>query len=302
MKILARHEKLYTTHLRSEGNQLLESLYETFSCARNAALKQVHISHFKTAGKANWHKLPEALELFEEFRSSGMEITADRYPYTESMTQLSIVLPGEWEDLDDETIQQRLAEPETAQQAEELLRQTQREWDKVRLIRTTSRLGKDHAGKTIAGIAALHQLPPESAVIAILREDASGSTAAFQGMSPDNLKQIIAQPFCCCGSDENARPPDHSIGTSHPRGFGSLPRFLKFRLESGATIPEAVHQVTGLPAGIFQLADTGILAAGNAADIVLFDPNELDGCCDFTNPHTPASGIKQLFINGKAQL
>ena len=302
MKRLADAGKVYATHLRSEGNRLLESLEETIFCAKRSQLKRLQISHFKTSGKSNWHKLDEAFALLDEARNAGIDVNIDRYPYTRSMTQLSIVLPGEWEDLPDTVIQQKLADAQTAQKAEELLRESKREWDKVLLIRTASAWGKSAPGKSISALANQQCLHPETLVIKLLQNDAPGTTAAFEGMSIDNLKRITARTFCCCGSDENARPPDDSIGRSHPRGFGSLPKFFKMRLEAGASIPDAVRQVTGLPASIFQLPQTGSLAVGNFADIVIFDPEELDGCDDFVHPHTPATGIRQLFINGKEQL
>ena len=302
MKRLAASGKIYATHLRSEGNNLLQSLEETVFCAKKAQLKRLQISHFKTSGKANWHKLDDAFALLSEARQSGIDLTIDRYPYTRSMTQLSIVLPGEWEELPDTVIQQKLSDAQTAQKAEELLRESDRQWDNVLLIRTASAWGKSAPGKSISALAAQHHLPPETLVVKLLQDDAPGTTAAFEGMSPKNLQRIIAQAFCCCGSDENARPSDDSIGRSHPRGFGALPRFLKMRLEAGAAIPDAVQQLTGLPAAIFQLRDCGNLSVGKSADIVIFDPDELDGCDDYAQPHTPATGIRQLFINGREQL
>lgn len=302
MKRLAAAGRLYATHLRSEGKKLLEAIDETLRCARKVKLQNVQFSHFKTAGQANWHKLGEALAMIEEARSAGMELTLDRYPFTRSMTQLSTVLPGEWEDLPDVTIKQRLADTETAEAVEQLLTACKRNWDDVLLVQTASPYGKAYLGKSISEIARLNRLAPETLVVCLLRDDSPGTTAAFSGMSCENLQKIISLPYTCCGSDENARPLDYSIGRSHPRGFGSLPRFLKMRLESGASIPDAVRQVTGLPAHIFWLEDAGNLSVGKSADIVIFDPDELDGCDDFVQPHTPASGIRQLFINGREQL
>ncbi len=118
-------------------------------------------------------------------------------------------------------------------------------------------------------------------------------------MSEENLRRIIALPWCMAGSDENARPADDSIGRSHPRAFGALPRFLRLRLEAGAPIEAAVHQVTGVPAQAFRLRGRGVLAPGNAADLTAFDPDEIDGTTDFTAPHTPATGIRLVAVDGK---
>ena len=301
MKILAAEGGIYATHLRSEGDRLLESLAETIECARRAGLKRLQISHFKTAGRANWPKLDAALELLEEARASGMELTVDRYPYTESMTQLSVILPGAWSDLDDQTIGRKLAEAEAADSLERELDAARPAdyWSTVRLV-TAAVPGLDGcAGMMLDRIAARLGCSAAAVVVRILRHDAAGATAAFRGMSEENLRRIIALPWCMAGSDENARPADDSIGRSHPRAFGALPRFLRLRLEAGAPIEAAVHQVTGVPAQAFRLRGRGVLAPGNAADLTAFDPDEIDGTTDFTAPHTPATGIRLVAVDGK---
>ena len=301
MKLLARSGSLYATHLRSEGRELIESLEETIELARSAGLRRVHISHFKTAGRANWHKLDRALALLEEARAGGMELTIDRYPYTESMTQLSTILPGEWEDLDDETIERRLADPATAEALEHALAEARPadSWKTVRLVGTSAPGMAEFCGETFDRIAARCKLPPAAVAVRLLSADAAGTTAGFRGMSEENLRRIIALDYCACGSDENARPADGSLGSCHPRAFGSLPHFLRLRLDASSSIEAAVRQVTGLPAGIFRLADAGTIAPGKPADLAAFDPETIDGTADFLHPHTPASGILFTLIGGE---
>ncbi len=301
MKLLARSGSLYATHLRSEGRELIESLEETIELARSAGLRRVHISHFKTAGRANWHKLDRALALLEAARAEGMELTIDRYPYTESMTQLSTILPGEWEDLDDETIERRLADPATAEALEHALAEARPadSWKTVRLVGTSAPGMAEFCGETFDRIAARCKLPPAAVAVRLLSADAAGTTAGFRGMSEENLRRIIALDYCACGSDENARPADGSLGSCHPRAFGSLPHFLRLRLDASSSIEAAVRQVTGLPAGIFRLADAGTIAPGKPADLAAFDPETIDGTADFLHPHTPASGILFTLIGGE---
>ena len=301
MKLLARAGSLYATHLRSEGRELLESLEETIELARSAGLRRVHISHFKTAGRANWHKLDRAIALLEEARAGGMELTVDRYPYTESMTQLSTILPGEWEDLDDETIERRLADPATAETLEHELAEARPadSWPTVRLVGTSAPGMAEFCGETFDRIAARCKLPPAAVAVRLLAADAAGTTAGFRGMSEENLRRIIALDYCACGSDENARPADGSLGSCHPRAFGSLPHFLRLRLDASSSIEAAVRQVTGLPAGIFRLADAGVVAPGKPADLSAFDPETIDGQADFLHPHAPASGILFTLIGGE---
>ena len=293
MRVAARRDRLYATHLRSEGNELLEALGETIDCAREAGLRRLHISHFKTAGAANWEKLDAALELLEEAQKGGIAVTVDRYPYTESMTQLSVILPGKAGDLDDSALSRLLHSTEEREKlALELAASCPAAyWKTVTLVSTRSSAGRNHAGQTIAALAERAGRTPAEFAVELLAEDAAGTTAAFRGMSPENMRRILGLPFCMMGSDENARPADDSIGRCHPRGFGSAARFLRLRLDAGSPIEAAVRQMTGLAAETFQLADRGLVRPGLCADLAAFDPDEVDGTADFSNPHTPAAGI-----------
>ncbi len=301
MRIVQRGGKLYATHLRSEGNQLIESLESTLESARRSGLERIQVSHLKTAGAANWHKLDRALELFESARADGMKLFADRYPYTESMTQLSVILPGAWSELDDSALMRRLENPEEAARLERELddARTPESWRTVRLIGTAAPAFRHYAGMTFDRIAELERQPPAALAVRLLAADAPGSSAGFRGMSETNLARILALDFCMCGSDENARPADDSIGRGHPRAFGSFPRFLRMRLDAGEKIESAVRRVTGLPAEVFQLSRQGRIVPGSHADLAAFDPDEIDSAADFTAPHTPAAGILLTAIGGE---
>ncbi|MDR0931472.1 MAG: amidohydrolase family protein [Victivallales bacterium] len=300
MHVVAKHNKIYTTHLRSEGDHLLESLDETIECAQRAGLKKLHISHFKTAGKANWGKLNAALERLEDARSAGIRITVDRYAYTESMTQLSVILPGKAGDLDDSTLARLLDSPGERYRVTQELAQSRAGdyWENVTLVSTQAAKFRADGGRTIAELAARENRTPAELVVDLLRADASGTSAAFRGMSGENMRRIIALPFCMAGSDENARPADYSIGRSHPRGFGNAARFLRIRLDENASIESAVHQMTGLAAATFELHKIGLIEPGAFADLVGFDPDTIDGTTDFAHPHTPATGILFTMLSG----
>lgn len=293
LRVVARHDKIYATHLRSEGAELLEALDETVAVAREAGLKKLHISHFKTAGAANWGKLDAALETLDAARHAGIRVTVDRYPYTESMTQLGVILPGRAGDLDDSALARLLANREEREKAAAELAASRDAgyWETVRLISTRAPGFGDAGGRTLAALAAERKREPATLVTELLAADASGTTAAFRGMSEENMRRILALPFCMMGSDENARPADDSIGRGHPRAFGGAARFLRLRLDAGAPVEAAVRQMTGLAAETFGLADRGRVAPGFKADLAAFDPDEADGTTDYANPHTPARGI-----------
>ena len=122
--------------------------------------------------------------------------------------------------------------------------------------------------------------------------------AAFGGMSPDNLRRILSEPWVCCGTDENARPPDESLGRGHPRAFGSFPIFLKTVAEL-CGLPEAVRRVTSFPASLFGLKRRGLIRPGYFADLTVFDPAKLGCKADFARPHVQADGIVRVYVNGE---
>ena len=132
----------------------------------------------------------------------------------------------------------------------------------------------------------------------ILREDAPGTMAAFGGMSEENLKRILAQDWVCCGTDETARPQDVSLGTSHPRGFGSFPRFIAELRTQGLPMERIIPRLTALPAQIFRLRNRGAIVPGAMADLVVFDEEKLSSAADFQHPHTLASGIVRVYVAG----
>ncbi|NLK83794.1 MAG: amidohydrolase family protein [Lentisphaerae bacterium] len=287
---LAPFSRPYTTHLRSEGNQLLEAIKEAITSCVSAGQKHLHLSHFKTAGKANWHKLDDALELLAQ---APLRITADRYPYIESMTNLSVILPDHLSDMTNEKLSEYLAEPDHAAEAiADLRRYPAERWRTCRLVSTSAQRFKKMHGKLLAEFS-----DPAMACVEIWRDDPAGAMAAFSGMSPDNLKRILALDFVACGSDESARPQDYRFGVSHPRGFGSFPEFFRQQKDVVSTA-EIIRRVTAFPAAIFNLSGRGMIRPGYAADLALLDLDEYRAQADFAAPHRLASGVKLVLVNG----
>ena len=299
LKVVARHGGVYATHLRSEGAQLLEALQETFDVARAAGVQQVQISHFKTAGSSNWSKLEPALELMEQARRDGIQVGCDRYPYVESLTQLSVAAPEPWGSWDDTTLSRWLADRRHETEFLAALEAGKRDWSQVRLASTGVTAYRQFTGMSFTEIAAIRGHEPERAVLELLREDAVGTMAAFRGMSEANLTRILALPECCCGSDESARPLDNSIGLSHPRGFGAAPEFFRRLTTEGMPVGEVVRKLTGLPATKFNLRDRGFLRRGLAADLVWVEPEMFRSRADFHHPHQPATGVLGVWIDGQ---
>ncbi len=299
MATVARHGKIVAVHLRSEGDMLTESVREMIKCANAAKLGKLHISHFKTAGKANFYQLDIVLDLIAEAKASGLEITCDRYPYIESMTQLSVILPGKYDNLSDVKIQAALQDPETRLTVAAMLNKERARdyWQNVILSSAPGKYQK-YCGQTLSDIAKALALDPALLTVEMLSQNAPGTMAAFRGMSPKNMDTILKLDFCMCGSDENARPADESIGRSHPRGFGAFPKFVRHLLDQNREISKVVQKVTQLPAKTFDLPQQGEVKPGFPADLTLFDPDLINSRADFTNPHTPADGIRLVAIDG----
>lgn len=296
--VLKATDAIYTTHLRSEGARLIESLEEAVAFA-SAGSGRLHVSHFKTAGEANWGKLDAALELLDRGRARGLRITADRYPYTHSQTSLSVILPPRYDSMRDREIQEKLSgDPEECERLIAELADSSRV--KRAILTAVSRPEfMPYCGLDLEACAVRAGMDSAAAfAVKVLRDDGARAMAAFGGMSPENLRRILAQPWVCCGTDENVRNRDESLGRGHPRAFGSFPLFLKMTAEL-CGLPEAVRRVTSFPASLFRLKDRGLIRPGYFADLTVFDPEKLDCKADFAHPHTPAEGIVRVYVNGE---
>ena len=297
MKTAAMQNKICTAHLRSEGDRLLESISEMVGLALEAGLKRFHVSHLKTAGLANHGKLDKVLELFEDAERRGVEITCDRYPYIESMTQLSVALPAPWSELDDEALKKKLCSTEEQRvlMADLRIAREPEYWERCRLVNTPHPRFVSYRGRKVTSIPG----DVVENVVELLSFDPVNCQAAFSGMSEENMKRIIKLPFCVAGSDGNALPGDSRFGTSHPRAFGAVARFLRLCLDEGCSIEESVRKVTQKSCEIFGLADRGVLLPGKRGDLVVFDPDGIDSKADFVSPETPAEGIVCVVKNSE---
>jgi len=299
LEILADFERPYTTHLRSEGNRLIEAIEEAVAACSASGQRQLHISHLKTAGEKNWGKLDAALVAIAQASAGSLDVTADCYPYIESMTQLSMILPEPYDNMDDVAFQKFIGDEQNfAAVCARLAEYPPRRWQTVRLVSTNADGMNAFAGTTFEQIATARQTRPEKICMEILKADAAGAMAAFQGMSPENMKRIASLPFTSCGTDESARPEDYSLGHSHPRGFGAFPTFFAL-LKDILPLEEIIRKCTSLPASVFGLKERGRITPGAYADLILFDPMHFNSPADFAAPHKPAQGIRSVWVNGR---
>ncbi|MDO5462672.1 MAG: D-aminoacylase [bacterium] len=301
----ARAGGMYATHMRSEGDHLLEAMDEVFNLVRESGI-HAEISHLKTSGKANWHKLPLALEKIEAMRAEGYWVHADRYPYLSAGTDLDIILP-EWAAAGGATaILSHLTNASDRQRViDELNATTADRAAEIMIGGTWSPEMTGASGKTLQELMHLWDLSFGEAVVRILLADQSRTGAFFFGMNEANLHTILSQPWVMPGSDASLRAPWGPLGKDwpHPRAYGTMPRFFRILTETLGLSPEAaIHRMTGLPAQAFGIPNRGVIREGAFADLVLLDPQQWQDRSTYANPHQFSTGVKDVFVNGSPVL
>lgn len=288
--------KVYATHLRSEGDGLLEAVDEAIAVAENGA-GRLQISHIKASPQQNWHKITPLLAKVEAARRAGLYVHADRYPYIYSCTGLRMILPEPWCLVPD--IRTHLQAPEQAALAAAALDERldgQRDWGKIIVTDSENPQHAPVLGKTLLDIAQQWGMSPGRVTVKLLTE--ARPDAAFGKMSEDNLRTFLRQPWVAAGSDASAYAPDYRFGRAHPRAFGTFPRFMRLAREQGVPLAEIIRRLTSMPADIFGLAKRGRVACGNYADLVVFDERNFRERSTFAEPHVVASGVRAVLVNG----
>lgn len=304
-KVVSEFGGIYSSHMRSEGDGLIEAITEAIEIGEKAGVG-VQISHLKTSGQRNWHKLPQALALIESARQRGVDVTADRYPYTAAGTDLDAVLPSWAYEGGNGAELARLRDPETRKRlTDDILAQHPEPeyWSRVAVASVDTDANKGLEGLNMAEIADKRGVPPWEALYDLLIEEHFKVGAIFYSMSEENLRAILRQPWVMVGSDSTNRGFSGitAKGKPHPRGFGSFPRVLgKFVREEGLmTLEEAIHKMTAQPAKKLGLKDRGEIRPGAFADVVIFNAETVLDRADFDNPYQRPVGIRDVLVNGQ---
>ncbi len=296
---------MYATHMRSEGDRLLESVGDVLALSRDAGI-QVQISHLKTSGPSNWHKIDALLEMLCRARAEGVNVQSDRYPYTAAGTDLDVVLP-EWASAGGrDAILSSLRNADSRKRVEAELDAGGRDWATVMVGGGWSEGVRAFSGRTVAAAAAELGLTPGETVCRFIDLDDTRTSAFFFGMCEANLRRIYAQPWVMPGSDASVRAPWGPLGADHPhpRAYGTMPRYLRLvtgrveGFEKLCGLEEAVRRMTGLPARTFGIRDRGVLATGAFADLVVFDEQAFCEAATYAQPHQFAAGVRQTIVNG----
>jgi N-acyl-D-amino-acid deacylase len=300
----ARRGGIYATHMRSEGAELLEALEETIGMAERAGCR-LEISHLKTSGPANWHKIDALLERIDTARADGLELAADRYPYTAACTDLDVILPA-WAAAGERSeILARLRDPgQRARIRVELLSgRADDYWGRVMVGATRHPDNIGFRGMRLDAVAAELGMEAVDAALHLIESDELHTGGIFFGMSAENMQRILAQDYVMIGSDGSLRAPSGALSHDHPhpRNYGAFTRFLRMAID-GETValPEAVRKMTSLPAEQFRLRDRGLVRPGYFADIAVFDPGRILEKSSYAQPHQLSEGLQNLLVNGRA--
>lgn len=294
---------IYTTHMRSEGDNLLESIEEAVRIADESGI-HVHLSHLKTSGEENWSKLDGVLERIEAAIEKGLSVTCDRYPYIAGSTDLDSVLPA-WTYEGGHRKEIERLKKDREKIADEILKLHPAPscWDKILISSVNMDKNKWMEGNSVAEICKSVNKAPITFIFEILIEEELNVGAIFFSMNEENLRTILKQPYCMIGSDSTARSFEGitAKGKPHPRGFGSFPRMLgKYVKEKGVlTLGEAVYKMSGLPAKTFNISMRGVIRKGYFADITVFDPEKISDIADYHNPFQRPEGVPHVFVNGE---
>ncbi len=301
-RVTAAHGGIYATHMRDEGDKLLEAVDEVLNIA-SASGVHAHISHLKANGKENWQKLGPVLERIELAIKSGLSVTCDRYPYTASNTDLDAVLPSwVYEGGRDEEL--RKIKEERDRLIHDILKAYPEKynWQDIRISSVCSERNKWMEGRSLSEVAGEQGKTSIDALLDLLVDEDLNVGAIFFSMSEDNLKSILGLSYCMVGTDSSARCFDGitATGRPHPRGFGAFPRVLgKYvRDDNILRLSEAIYKMTGLPAETFKLNGRGIIKEGCFADIVVFDPKIVKDTANYDNPFSSPEGIYHVIVNG----
>jgi N-acyl-D-aspartate/D-glutamate deacylase len=298
-KVAAKYHGIYASHMRHEDTRLLEGIEEALAVGRGAKTP-VHISHIKASGKKAWGLSGDAIRVIQKAQADGLKVTADQYPYTASSTSLAAtVVPARYRDGTNQEYRARFDDPEKGPQMRKAIEADVKGREKAIVIASFSK-NRKWQGKSLADIAEMEK--KSAADVAIEIEKAGGAGVVNHGMSEEDVKLYMKQPWVATASDGSAWVPGDSV--PHPRSYGTFPKKIgEYSIRDGVIpLERAIRSASGLPADVIGFPDRGYLKPGQFADVVVFDPKTFGTPATYEQPHQYATGVKYLFVNGKAAI
>jgi N-acyl-D-amino-acid deacylase len=307
---------IYATHMRSEGDSVLDSIDEAARIGREAHIP-VEIWHLKAAGKANWGRMPQIVAKIDQLRASGIDIGANTYAYTAWFNTFSAFIPPWAHDGGDTKLIERLKDPATRARIRKDMTtagpdSTGKDWDnewqeipgpeaiQIAVVQNPGLLPLQ--GKRLSEVAAQWKEDPIDALCDLLIKDKAFTDVAVFGMDEPDVLLALKQPWVSIDNDSQGTSPEGLLGREHPhpRAYGTFPRILRkyVREEKELTLPDAIRKFTALPAQRMRLTDRGVLKQGMWADVVVFDPQKITDKSTFENPNQFSEGMDYVLVNG----
>jgi N-acyl-D-amino-acid deacylase len=310
-KVASEYDGMYISHMRSEGEKILESLDELIRIADEAGIR-AEVYHLKQGGTANWDKLDAVVSKIDSARNAGLGITADMYTYTAGATGLDASMPPWVQEGGYEKWAERLKDPDIRTRVKQEMKTRAEDWENLYeaagsaenllLVGFKNDSLKYLTGKSLAEVAAMRNQSPEETAMDLVVQDGSRVGTVYFLMSEENVKKQIALPWMSFCSDSGSLAPEGVFLKSnpHPRAYGNFARLLGKYVREEKVIPleEAVYKLTTLPATNLKIHRRGALKEGYYADLAIFDPDEIRDHATFENPHQYATGMIHVFVNG----
>lgn len=309
-KTAAPYGGVYISHIRSEGNRLLEAADELIRISRDAHIPAIFY-HLKAAGKPNWGKLDSLTAKIDSARRAGLDITACMYTYTAGATGFDASMPTAVQEGGLDKWIQRLKDPAIRKRVIKEMSTPTKDWENLYLGAGADNIIctgfkqdslKYLTGKRLSEIAKMRHTTPEEAIIDLVILDHSRVSVIYFLMNEDNVRKEIRLPYMAFGSDEASMAPEGVFlkSSCHPRAYGNFARLLGHYVREEKLIPleEAIYKLSGMPAGWLNLKKRGLLRVGNYADVVVFDPAAISDNATYEKPHQLAGGVADVFVNG----
>jgi len=310
-RVAAEFGGIYISHMRNEGNALLEAVDELIRIAKEASIP-AEIYHLKAAGEANWPKLQQVISKIDSARAAGLHITADMYTYPAGATGLDASMPPWVQEGGLQEWRKRLRDPATRNRVKQEMTTPTTKWEnlylgagspeKVLLLSFKNEALKQYTGKTLSEVARMrHESPEDTAMNLVIEDDSRVGTAYFL-MSDENIRKQVVLPWVSFGSDEESSTPEGVFTKyqQHPRAYGNFARVLAKYVRDEKLMPLelAVRKLSALSAETLGLKQRGHLQTGFFADIAIFDPATIQDHATFDNPRQFATGMVHVLVNG----
>ena len=301
--VVAERGGLYASHIRNEGERLLEAVEENLEIGRRSNVR-VQLSHHKASGPKNWGRVKRSTAKIEAAREAGLDVQADQYPYTASSTGLAVTIPNWVHEGGRLALCERLKDAAVRARIRDEYVETGRNWDRIVIARARRR--PEYSGRTVAELAGEAGKDPLEWTCDALIEHEGDVAIVHHSMNEDDVRYVMAKPYVSIGSDSSANAPygPLSFGKPHPRSYGTFPRVLGryARDEQVVTLEDAVRKMTSLTAKHLRLAGRGEITIGAWADLVVFDPERVRDTATYEDPHRYPEGIEYVVVNGGVAL